>query len=55
MGIVKRILLHLLCAGFLVAGLASTASDPFFAQWCFAIGLGAFALAWMLPDGDRAD
>jgi hypothetical protein len=55
MGIIKRILLHLLSAGFLAAGVASTGADPFFAQWCFAIALGAFALAWALPDAERAE
>jgi hypothetical protein len=51
MGLLKRILLHLLSAGFLGAGITST-TDAFFAQWCFAIAAGAFALAWMLPEED---
>lgn len=55
MGIIKRILLHLLSAGFLAAGVAAAGADPFFAQWSFAVALGAFALAWVMPDGDRAD
>ena len=54
MGIIKLILLHLLSAGFLAAGVAS-ATDPFFAHWCFAIALGAFALAWATAGGEPVD
>jgi hypothetical protein len=49
-GVLKLILLHLVCAGFLIAGLAAK-GDLFFAQWCFALAVGAFALAWTQPGG----
>jgi hypothetical protein len=54
MGIIKLLVLHLLSAGFLAAGVAS-ATDPFFAHWCFALALGAFVLAWATASGKPAD
>jgi hypothetical protein len=54
MGIIKLLVLHLLSAGFLAAGVAS-ATDPFFAHWCFALALGAFVLAWATAGGQPVD
>jgi hypothetical protein len=54
MGILKRIVLHLISAGFLAAG-AATTTDAFFAQWCFALAAGAFALAWAMPEAKNPE
>jgi hypothetical protein len=48
MGVVRNIVLHLLCAGMLVA--AVTTKDPFFQEFEFAVSAGAFALAWIPLD-----
>jgi hypothetical protein len=46
--IVRNVVLHLLCAGMLVAAVTST--DPFWHGIGLAIAGGAFVLAWVPLD-----
>ena len=46
--IVRNVVLHLICAGMLVA--AVTTADPYWHTMALALAGGAFALAWLTVD-----
>jgi hypothetical protein len=48
--IVRNVVLHLICAGMLVAAVAT--ADPYWHTTALAIAGGAFVLAWIPLDWD---